>query len=225
MPHVRVALVDDHALYARGLTRMFATTSDISLVLTVRSVESLHCVPCRHDVVLLDPRVSPGARLHGAADAVERSGAAIVLIGDYRAASVARARSALPHLTFLDKGASAEAITRAIRDAHASRRPGTTPNPTLPVEADSPHSPQDPGLSQREREILAWYAHGHTARAVGEAYGLSPHSVANYLQRIRRKYARAGRAAPTRVDLFHRAHEDLILADVPPVAAPIHHAR
>jgi DNA-binding NarL/FixJ family response regulator len=72
---------------------------------------------------------------------------------------------------------------------------------------------RDAKLSSREQEILGLYASGETAASVAIHTGLSRETVAEYVSRIRRKYADAGRPALSRVDLYKRAVEDGLLAE------------
>lgn len=64
-------------------------------------------------------------------------------------------------------------------------------------------------LSPNERRVLELYgAKGLPAKIVARQLGLTRNTVNTYVQRIRRAYAAQGRAAASRMDLFHRFHED-----------------
>lgn len=67
-------------------------------------------------------------------------------------------------------------------------------------------------LSPRESEVLALYAAGETAERVATELFISRETVLDHIRRIRAKYARADRPAPTKVDLFRRAIEDGLIA-------------
>ena len=69
----------------------------------------------------------------------------------------------------------------------------------------------DVGLSPRQLEVLELYASGEKLDRVARLTGLAPQTVNDYLQRIRQKYAEAGRPAPTKTDLYKRAVEDGLL--------------
>ncbi|MBU3750675.1 MAG: response regulator transcription factor [Mycobacterium sp.] len=63
-------------------------------------------------------------------------------------------------------------------------------------------------LSSREREaLLTWFRHD-SKKTVAEMLYISPATVRTHLQRIRSKYALAGRPAPTKSALLARAIED-----------------
>jgi DNA-binding CsgD family transcriptional regulator len=63
-------------------------------------------------------------------------------------------------------------------------------------------------LSQQERRALQLYATGMPLKSVARKMTISDETVKQYLGRVREKYARAGRAAPTKLELYHRAVED-----------------
>lgn len=63
-------------------------------------------------------------------------------------------------------------------------------------------------LSDREREILIAWLKTDSKAAVGQELFLAPSTVGTYLQRIREKYARAGRPARTKAALAARAIQD-----------------
>ena len=65
-----------------------------------------------------------------------------------------------------------------------------------------------PALSHQERRALQLYATGMPMKSVARKMTISDETVKQYLGRVREKYARAGRAAPTKLELYHRAVED-----------------
>ena len=64
------------------------------------------------------------------------------------------------------------------------------------------------GLSDREREVLLAWLHTDSKDHVGQTLHIAPATVRTHLQRIRGKYALAGRPAATKAALFARAVED-----------------
>lgn len=70
-----------------------------------------------------------------------------------------------------------------------------------------------PMLSAREREVLALYAGGLTARDVAAALYISRETVLDHLRRMRAKFLAAGRPAPTKIDLYLRAVEERLVTD------------
>lgn len=72
-------------------------------------------------------------------------------------------------------------------------------------------------LSDRERETLKLYATGFTGVQIARRMNVSVNTVSTNIKRIREKYAAAGRYSPTKLELYHRALEDgIIAADMRP---------
>lgn len=65
-----------------------------------------------------------------------------------------------------------------------------------------------PGLTLREREVLVAWIHEDSKDEVARGLGISVATVRTMLQRIRAKYAAAGRPAPTKAALVARALQD-----------------
>ena len=63
-------------------------------------------------------------------------------------------------------------------------------------------------LSPREQETLRLYASGFAQVQVARRMGIKQSAVKTNIDRIREKYARVGRPAPTKIDLRIRAIED-----------------
>ena len=65
-----------------------------------------------------------------------------------------------------------------------------------------------PTLSAQETRTLRLYATGLPIKSVARRLGIGEETAKQYVRRVREKYAQANRAAPTKVDLYHRAVED-----------------
>ena len=59
--------------------------------------------------------------------------------------------------------------------------------------------------------MLQLFADGAKSQTVADALYITVGTLEDYVRRIRGKYARAGRPAPTKVDLYKRAIEDGLL--------------
>jgi len=68
-----------------------------------------------------------------------------------------------------------------------------------------------PRATPREREILRLVAEGCTDREVAERLGISPHTVATHLKRLRERAGCRSRAALVR----RAAHEGWLAGDAP----------
>jgi len=70
-----------------------------------------------------------------------------------------------------------------------------------------------PALSEQEERVLVLYASGLTLDSVAEAIGIKPDTAKKYLNRVKVKYAAAGRPASTKLELNEAARQDGLLDD------------
>lgn len=96
------------------------------------------------------------------------------------------------------------------------RRKWMTPELAAVIAGDE----NRPKLSEREERVLVLYASGLTLDAVAESIGVGRETAKTYLERVKTKYAEAGRPARTKVDLSRVAvvdgYLDLDGPDAPP---------
>jgi DNA-binding NarL/FixJ family response regulator len=84
-------------------------------------------------------------------------------------------------------------------------------NPETSAMIDADFLFKEAKLSAREREVLSLYASGMSLKQVAYQLEIKQSSAKEHIDRVRVKYARLGREAATKVDLFKRAIEDGIL--------------
>lgn len=111
--------------------------------------------------------------------------------------------------TYLTK-AEGEAHLVAAVTAAADDQPYLSPAlaGAMTVDRDRPQ------LTERESEVLLAWFQCESKEMVAQMFHLSPRTVAGYLDRIRIRYARVGRPAPTKASLVARAlQDDLITLD------------
>jgi DNA-binding NarL/FixJ family response regulator len=65
-----------------------------------------------------------------------------------------------------------------------------------------------PALSPQESRALRLYATGMPMKSVARRMNISEETSKQYVGRVRENYSRAGRPAPTKLDLYYRAVED-----------------
>ncbi len=152
------------------------------------------------DVVVLDGAGGPAASHRAAELAAEGNVVVIIADGPMRAHLLAVGE--IDGVTVVERGDGPEAVQRLLDEIA----------PVIAGEALGPERGETARLSEQEKRVLARTAEGATAFQVAEELGISSGTVAAYLRRIRKKYAMAGRAAPRKLDLFHRAVEDGIIA-------------
>ncbi len=205
MPVRTIALVEDHALIAIGFADLIAAADDLELVGTFENVLGLDALTSIPDLVVLDLRLADGSLPADNVAALHAKGAHVLIYtgADDRRLIQSAARSGA--LGLIRKSAAPDVLLDAIRTAAEGREFFST-DWAAAIDADAALT--DAKLSRREQEILGLYASGETATSVALRTGLSRDTVADYVSRIRRKYADAGRPAHSRVDLYKRAVED-----------------
>ena len=70
-----------------------------------------------------------------------------------------------------------------------------------------------PALSEQEERALVLYASGLTMISVAEAMGIKPDTAKKYLNRVKLKYADAGRPLGNKIDMHEAARQDGLLGD------------
>jgi DNA-binding NarL/FixJ family response regulator len=207
---LRVAHVDDHETVRLGLAAILAGEPDIELAHSVSTVDSLVGEAEDIDLVLLDLRLGDGSSVEGNVAQLLARGTRVLAftVGEDHLALRAASRAGV--LGIVRKSESREAILDAIR--RAARGEGVvTTEWAAALDGDPQLSAAK--LSPKERQVLALYAAGQKSVTVADRAGLSTSTVAEYVKRIRTKYAKAGRPAVTKIDLYKRAVEDGIISE------------
>lgn len=203
----RIALVEDHALIALGFRDLIAQAEDLELAGLVETVDALEpLLPL--DLVVLDLRLADGSSPQHNVAAIHAMGAHVLIYTGAEDRRLIQSAARSGALGLIRKSVDTEVLLDAVRTAAAGHEVFGT---DWAAAIDSDEGLADARLSSREREILELYASGETAGNVASMTGLSRETVADYVSRIRRKYAHAGRPAQTRVDLYKRAVEDGLL--------------
>jgi two-component system nitrate/nitrite response regulator NarL len=206
-PRIDVAVVDDHPIVRDGITAWVAAPdSGIRVVATAATVDALLAGAGRRaDVVLLDLDLGDGATAERNVAAIRAAGPAVlVLSASGRPAAVRDAMRAGARGYVLKHEEAAE-LRAAIRAVAA----GTDwVSPRLARIFATDDAPDRPSLSTQETRTLRLYATGMPIKSVARRLGISEETAKQYVRRVREKYAQANRAAPTKLDLYHRAVED-----------------
>lgn len=207
VPRIDVAVVDDHPIVRDGITAWVAVPdSGISVVATAATVAALLAGAGRRaDVVLLDLDLGDGTTAEQNVAAIRAAGPAVlVLSASDRPAAVRDAMRAGARGYVLKHEEAAE-LRAAIRAVAA----GTDwVSPRLARIFATDDAPDRPSLSTQETRTLRLYATGMPIKSVARRLGISEETAKQYVRRVREKYAQANRAAPTKLDLYHRAVED-----------------
>jgi two-component system, NarL family, response regulator DevR len=205
---VRVAHVDDHETVRLGLAAMLGPEPSIELVASVATVQPLVDGSDAVDVVLLDLRLSDGSGVESNVTRLIDRGMRVLAFtaGEDQVAVRAAARAGV--MGIVRKSETRQAVVDAIQRAARDEGVATT---EWAAAIDGDPELASVRLSPKEQQVLALYAAGEKSVAVANVTGLSVNTVAEYVKRIRHKYAVAGRPAATKVDLYRRALEDGIL--------------
>ncbi len=212
---IKVAAIDDHPIVLGGIVGWLrADDSDIRLVATAATVDGLLAGPGRDaDVVLLDLDLGDGTTAEQNVAAILAAGpAALILAASDKPVSV-RAAIRAGALGYVLKSEDTAAVREAIHMAAAGQ---SWVSARLAYIIATDDAPDRPALSPQETRALQLYATGMPLKSVAYRMALSEQTVKQYLGRVREKYARAGRAAPTKLELYHRAVED---GHLPPPSA------
>jgi DNA-binding NarL/FixJ family response regulator len=213
---IDIAAVDDHPIILDSVAGWVgADEGDIRVVGTATTVDILLAGPGRHaQVVLLDLDLDDGTTVERNVAAILAAGPAVLVLSASEKPLSIRAAMRTGALGYALKSEQAREIQEAIREVAAGR---DWISHRLAYVLATDDAADRPVLSQQERRALQLYATGMPLKSVARQMTISDETVKQYLGRVREKYARAGRAAPTKLELYHRAVED---GHLPPPPQP-----
>jgi DNA-binding NarL/FixJ family response regulator len=204
---IDVAVVDDHPIIRDGMTGWVAVPDcGIRVVATATTVDALLAGPGRGaQVILLDLDLGDGTTVARNVAAIGAAGPAVlVLSASDRPAAVREAIRAGAR-GYVLKQEEAAKLRAAIRAVAAG---GDWVSPRLAYIFATDDALDRPALSAQETRTLRLYATGLPIKSVARRLGIGEETAKQYVRRVREKYAQANRAAPTKVELYHRAVED-----------------
>jgi two-component system nitrate/nitrite response regulator NarL len=200
---VAVAIVDDHPVVIEGVRSWLSAEPRLAVVATGDDVDDvLGRGPA--DVILLD------LRLHGrmVLDRVAQLGAAgqrVVVYSEHTEETTILSALEAGAVAFLAKHEGRDHCVATVLAA-ADDRPYVPPSLAGAMVGD--RSPTRPLLSEQEREALLLWFQSMSKASVARRMRISEHTVKQYVDRARIKYARAGRPAASKAALLARAIED-----------------
>jgi len=204
---IGVAVVDDHPIILESAASWIRSDeSDIRLVATAATVAALLAGPgSQADVVLLDLDLGDDTAVDGNVAAILAAGPAVLVLSASDRPAVVRTAMRAGARGYVLKNEPSEQIRSAIREVAADR---DWISPRLAHIFATDDTADLPALSQQERRTLQLYATGMPMKSVARKMAISEDTAKQYLGRVREKYANAGRAAPTKLELYYRAVED-----------------
>jgi DNA-binding NarL/FixJ family response regulator len=201
----RIAIVDDHELFADALSAWIEDNLDD--VDVVYAGPDPTAVPEETDLVLLDVDLgADGPPAENVTSTLVASGAQVLLVSALGEAALIRPAITAGAAGYVPKRVRAAVLREAI-DCALRGEIYVSPDLAAVMVA----SIDRPDLSQQELTALRLYASGLTLDSVARRMHVAPNTAREYLERVRRKYAALGREVRTKTDMYAAAIRDGIL--------------
>lgn len=201
----RIGVIEDFESQLKGLETVIGEAEGMTYVGGAGTVDDLLSISTDFDLVVLDLRLEDGSTPKANAAQLHAHDIKVLVFTTADYPDLVRSAISAGVLGVIRKSARNSELVDAIRLA-AQGQTVATMDWAAAIDADPDIATVD--LSPRQREVLELYAAGEPAARVASITGLSVETVNAYLARIRRKYADAGRPAPTKTELYKRALED-----------------
>lgn len=210
MEKVRVAIVDDHEAVRLGFAGTCAQF-DFDLVGSAPTVDELLTQIEGKDceVVVTDLSLADGSLVEENVHKLIEANVAVLIFSIADKPALMRSAVKAGATAIVPKSQPMAELAEAIRLAAQGVIINNSETSAL-IDADKFF--KDANLSPREREVLSLYASGMSLKQVAYQLQIKQSSAKEHIDRVRVKYARLGREAATKVDLFKRAVEDGILS-------------
>jgi len=210
MDKVRVAIVDDHEAVRLGFAGTCAQF-DFDLVGSAPTVDELLMQIDGKDceVVVTDLSLADGSLVEENVERLIAANTAVLIFSIADKPALMRSAVKAGATAIVPKSQPMAELAEAIRLAAQGVIINNSETSAL-IDADNFF--KDANLSPREREVLSLYASGMSLKQVAYQLQIKQSSAKEHIDRVRVKYAKLGREAATKVDLFKRAVEDGILS-------------
>jgi DNA-binding NarL/FixJ family response regulator len=204
---ITAVVIDDHPVIVAGVASWCAAADPpVRLVGTGGSVAVAWTGPgARADVVVLDLHLTGEVPAYGDLRRLVDAGRQVVVYTMRDDEDVALACLDIGAFAYLTKAEGTTHLVAAIRAA-ARNLPYTPPAMARAIGGDT--RTDRPRLTPREIDVLVNWFSCESKEMVGRKLGLSPRTVGSHIDRVRIKYANAGREAPTKAALVARAVQD-----------------
>ncbi|MFZ9744804.1 MAG: response regulator [Aquiluna sp.] len=207
---IRVAIVDDHEAIRLGFGN-YCEKQKVELVGSAATVdellEQIEGTDCA--VVVTDLSLSDGSSVSENVQRLVAAGPAVLIFSIADKPALMRAAVRAGATAIVPKSQPMESLFQAIELASQG---AIINNAETTATIDSDSSFKEASLSTREREVLSLYASGMSLKQVAFQLEIKQSSAKEHIDRVRVKYAKLGRQAATKVDLFKRAVEDGIIS-------------
>lgn len=188
MRPIRVVIVDDHAMVAESLRRLFESEHDIEVgALAVNVAGAIEAVrTCQPDVVVMDYALPDG---DGVAATVriraEWPRMKVLLLTGSSGSDVVTAALEAGCVGYVEKTDAASSLVAAVRSVHA----GEAVLPQAKLSTLLARADADPGttLTKRERQILERVERGASNKEIATELTVSLNTVRTHVQSILKK--------------------------------------
>jgi len=204
-----LAIVDDHELVREGMRAVLESQEQPTLRIVYVGDSVDEAIASAPSAVLLDVELGPGAAVVATnCSRLTALGIGVLLISAHDDPAAIRSGMAAGALGFVPKRVSYGELLEALEAVAADELYLSFDLASMLASA-----PEAPDLSPRELDALRLYASGLKLAAVARRMEISPHTVKEYLDRVRNKYQHVGRPARTRTELYAEASRDGLLGD------------
>ncbi len=206
-PMTNVVVVDDHPAILAGIQAWFAAADPpIRIVAAGADVSVAWTEPGRSvRIVVFDLQLASGNPAYGDLGRLVDAGRQVIVYSMRDDATTPLTCLDLGAFTYLNKAEGDTHLVAAVQAADADR---AYVSPSLAGAMGVDRRPTRPKLAPREVDVLLEWFKCESKELVAGKLGLSPRTVASYLDRVRIKYANTGRPAPTKATLVARAIQD-----------------
>lgn len=210
---IRVVAIDDDRMLLGGLASWLGPVADVDLVASHTTMASyLASAEAGEppEVVLLDLNLRDHSDPAANVSQVLSTGARVLVVSTIPDAAQVLATVEAGAAGYVTKDQDLDVLLQAIRDVAGG---GSVVSPELAFVISRDARPNRPVLSAQERQVLTAYASGATLAAAARRAGIAYGTAREYLERVKRKYADAGRPTYTKLDLADRVREDRLEPD------------
>ncbi|WP_170026510.1 response regulator transcription factor [Actinomadura oligospora] len=209
-----IAVIDGQDVVLSGIRAWIAADPEarVEVVHAGTDLDDLNAGPgATADVLVIDPCMR-GELVFERIAALSAQGRRIVVFSRHTEPDAIRRAELVGARAYIVKEAKG-GRRRFIEAVLAAAADGACPPPGRAGAATAALRDARPSFSEQELRSMRLWLDGLTRVEVARRMGISEHTVKQYLDRAREKYARAGRDVSTRLELYREARRDGIVAD------------
>ena len=184
--HIRVMVVDDHAVVRSGLATFFATFPDLELIGEAENGEEalIRCGLLKPDVILMD-LIMPGINGVAATRKIKEKypDVKVIALTSFQEDDLVQGALQAGAIGYLMKNVTARELAAAIRTAHAGKMTLSPEAAQILVNAKL-QSQEFEALTEREREVLKLMVDGLNNTEIAEDLVISLSTVKYHISNI-----------------------------------------